>query len=105
MRIRNKAVAAWLLLAGAAWCQPFGRPPALRDVGITQMLNYQVPLDLTFKDESGKDVRLGQYFTGKPIVLSLVYYRCPMLCNLVMNGELRSFRQIPLQLGKDYEAI
>ncbi len=94
-----------LLIAGAVHGQPYGRPPALRDVGIDQKLNYQVPLDLTFKDESGNSVRLGQLFRGKPVVLSLVYYKCPMLCNLVMNGELRSFRQLGLTLGKDFDAI
>ena len=48
---------------------------------------------LDLQGRAGKTVRLGQYFTGKPVVLSLVYYRCPMLCNLVMNGELRAFRR------------
>ena len=103
-RARNFLLAT-LLAAGAAMAQPYGRPPALRDVGIDPKLNHQVPLDLTFKDEAGKPVRLGEYFKGKPVVLSLVYYKCPMLCNLVLNGELRSFRQIPLTLGKDFEAV
>ena len=96
---------AALLVSPAVVAQPFGRPPALRDVGIDPKLNHQVPLDLTFKDETGRTVRLGEYFTGKPVVLSLVYYKCPMLCNLVLNGELRSFRQVPLTLGKDFQAI
>jgi protein SCO1/2 len=88
-----------------AFAQPFGRPLALRNVGIDQKLNYQVPLDLQFIDESGRSVQLSDYFHGKPVVLSLVYYKCPMLCNLVMNGELRVFRQVELTLGKDYEAV
>jgi protein SCO1/2 len=103
MRLSSKT--SCFLLAAVAWAQPYGRPPALVDVGIQQKLNYQVPLDLTFKDEWGKTVRLGEYFHGKPVVLSLVYYKCPMLCNLVMNGELRSFRQVPQTLGKDFEAV
>jgi protein SCO1/2 len=103
--LRSRLLIAFLLVAGLACAQPFGRPPALRDVGIEQKLNYQVPLDLTFTDESGKTVQLAQYFHGKPVVLSLVYYKCPMLCNLVMNGELRVFRQLPLTLGKDFEAV
>ncbi len=94
-----------LALSASAWGQPYDRPPALRGVGIEQKLNYQVPLDLTFLDESGKTVRLSDYFHGKPVILSLVYYKCPMLCNLVMNGELRVFRQLPLTLGKDFEAV
>ncbi len=103
MRLRSKAVG--FLICATAWGQPYGRPPALREVGIEQRLNQQVPLDLTFKDESGKTVRLGDYFRGKPVVLSLVYYKCPMLCNLVMNGELRSFRQVQQTLGRDFEAV
>ena len=99
--------AVGLLLAGSVrvLAQPYGRPAALRNVGIDQKLDYQVPLDLVFTDESGKTVRLGNYFHGKPVVLSLVYYKCPMLCNLVMNGELRGFRQVELILGKDFEAV
>ncbi len=104
MRRSSKALGI-LLTAAAAWAQPYGRPPALREVGIEQKLNQQVPLDLTFKDEAGKTVRLGDYFHGKPVVLSLVYYKCPMLCNLVMNGELRSFRQVKQTLGQDFEAV
>jgi len=88
-----------------AFAQPYGRPPALRNVGIEQKLNYQVPLDLAFNDESSRLVHLADYFHGKPVVLSLVYYKCPMLCNLVMNGELRAFRQVELTLGKDFEAV
>lgn len=102
--LRNN-VAIVCLLSGASFAQPFGRPPALREVGIDQKLDYQVPLDLAFTDESGKTVRLGQYFHGKPVVLSLVYYNCPMLCNLVMNGELRAFRKVPQILGRDFEAV
>jgi protein SCO1/2 len=90
---------------GLLSAQPYGRPPALQNVGIDQKLNYQVALDLEFKDEAGKTVKLAEFFHGKPVVLSLVYYRCPMLCNLVLNGELRSFRQVPLELGKDFEVV
>src|SRR2546421_6182790 len=63
-----------------------GLPPALQKVGIDQHLNEQVPLDAVFKDESGNTVQLGQYFGKRPVVLSLVYYSCPMLCNQVLNG-------------------
>lgn len=85
--------------------QPYGRPPALQDIGINQKMNAQVPLDTQVTDESGRAVPLARYFRGKPVVLSLVYYRCPMLCNLVLNGELRSFRQLPLELGKDFDVV
>ncbi|MFI5106438.1 MAG: SCO family protein, partial [Terriglobales bacterium] len=55
-------------------------------VGIEQKLNQQVPLDLTFTDESGQQVKLGKYFGSKPVILSLVYYQCPMLCSQVLSG-------------------
>ena len=66
--------------------QTSGLPPALRDVGIDQKLNAQVPLDLVFRDETGGIVSLRDYFKDKPVILSLVYYQCPMLCTQVLNG-------------------
>jgi protein SCO1/2 len=88
-----------------ALAQAFERPPALRNLGIDQKLNGQLPLDLTFTDESGATVPLGKYFRGKPVVLSLVYYQCPMLCNLMLNGQLRAFRKLPLEIGDDFEVV
>ena len=82
-----------------------GLPPVLKKVGIDQHLNEQLPLDTVFKDEQGRDVRLGQFFNGKPVVLSLVYYQCPMLCNQVMNGMLGSFRQISFNVGEQFEVV
>src|SRR5687768_8077652 len=80
-------------------------PPALRDIGIDQRLNQQVSLDLEFRDESGRMVRLREYFGRKPVVLALVYYECPMLCNLVLNGTLRSLRTLTLDAGRDFEVV
>jgi len=82
-----------------------GLPSALKNVGIDQKLNEQVPLDSVFKDEQGHDVRLGQFFKGKPVVLSLVYYTCPMLCNQVLNGMLGSFRQVSFNIGEQFEVV
>lgn len=82
-----------------------GLPKALKDIGIDQKLNETVPLDAVFKDEQGRDVRLGQYFKGKPVVLSLVYYACPMLCNQVLNGMMGSFRQVSFNIGEQYEVV
>ena len=82
-----------------------GLPSALKNVGIDQKLNEQVPLDAIFKDEQGHDVRLGQFFKGKPVVLSLVYYACPMLCNQVLNGMLGSFRQVSFNIGEQFEVV
>jgi len=81
-------------------------PAALQNIGIDQRLNEQLPLDAVFRDETGREVKLGDYFkSGKPVVLSLVYYDCPMLCTQVLNGEVESFRNVPFTLGQDYEAI
>jgi protein SCO1/2 len=82
-----------------------GLPPALRNVAIEQKLNQQLPLDLVFHDENGETVELGQYFGQKPIVLSLVYYDCPMLCTQVLNGMITSFRVLPFQVGKEFDVV
>jgi len=82
-----------------------GLPKVLQNVGIDQKLNEQVPLDAVFKDEQGREVRLGQFFKGKPVVLSLVYYTCPMLCNQVLNGTLGSLRQISFNIGEQFEVV
>ncbi|MGH9681401.1 MAG: SCO family protein [Candidatus Acidiferrales bacterium] len=80
-------------------------PPILRKVRYEQKLNSRIPLGLTFRDESGKTVRLGDFFGKKPVLLSLVYFNCPALCTEVLNGELITLRSIPLDLGKDFEAV
>jgi protein SCO1/2 len=78
----------------------------LKNIGITQNLNTQIPLDLTFNDEDGKAIQLKDYFNnGKPAVLSLVYYNCPMLCTMTLNGESAAFKPINLQIGKDFNVI
>jgi protein SCO1/2 len=105
--MRRRSRAALLIAAVAtAWGQsPYGRPLPVRNVGIDQKLNAPVPLDLTFADENGVPVQMKQFFTGKPVLLSLVYYQCPMLCNMVLNGEAQAMRRIGLEAGKDYEAV
>jgi protein SCO1/2 len=82
-----------------------GLPVALQDVGIEQNLDHQLPLDLTFHDETGQPVKLAQYFGQKPVVLAFVYYDCPMLCTQVLNGMLESFRVLPFTMGKDYDVV
>jgi len=81
------------------------RPELLRDVGVDQKLNGTIPLDLLFRDEHGKTIALGQYFQGKPVILTLVYYNCPMLCTQVLNGLDRSLEQIPMTIGKDFNVV
>src|SRR5687768_14305609 len=82
-----------------------GLPTALRDVRIEQKLNQQLPLDLVFRDENGQEVKLGNYFGQKPVVLALVYYDCPMLCTQIINGMVTSFRVLPFQIGKEFDVV
>jgi len=80
-------------------------PAALRDVGLDQRLNQQVPLDLSFRNEVGETVTLGSLMRGKPVILSLVYYECPMLCTLVLNGLLGSMKALPFDAGNEFDVI
>jgi protein SCO1 len=89
----------------SASAQQASRPAILNQVGIAQNLNAQIPPDLLFRDETGKSVRIGDFFGQKPIVLSLVYFDCPALCTEVLNGELRTMKAISLDLGKDFDAV
>lgn len=82
-----------------------GLPAPLQEVRIEQKLDQQLPLDLVFRDESGREVKLGQYFGQKPVVLAFVYYDCPMLCTQVLNGMVSSFRVLPFQVGKEFEVV
>jgi len=106
--IALRALAVVLLLSPFAFgirasAQPAGvRPPVLKDVGIDQLLNNQVPLDLEFRDESGRTVKLAEYFKDKPVVLSLVYYDCPRLCTQVLTGLLGAMKALPMSPGKEF---
>jgi protein SCO1/2 len=77
----------------------------LRDVGIDQRLDNQLPLDLTFRDETGATVHLGDYFDDRPVILVMAYYRCPMLCTQVLNGLVESLRGIDFEIGKQFRVI
>jgi protein SCO1 len=83
-----------------------GLPPALQKIGIEQKLNEQLPLDAVFRDEEGREVRLGEYFgKGRPVVLALVYFECPMLCNEVLNGLTGSLKSLSFDTGKDFDVV
>ena len=83
-----------------------GLPAALQDVKIEQRLNEQIPLDLQFKDETGRTVQLSDYFNhSKPVILSLVYFRCPMLCDQVLTAVLGGVRSVPFDVGKDFDVL
>lgn len=77
----------------------------LENVGIDQRLGERLPLDLTFRDEGGATVRIGDYFGKRPVVLALVYYTCPMLCNQVLNGLTSALDVLSFDIGKEFEIV
>jgi protein SCO1 len=104
-----------VFLAGTAWGQGMGdslmspppnvRPPGLKNVGIQQNLNQQIPPDLTFTDDLGRQVRLGDYFGQKPLILNFVYYTCPMLCGEELSGLESALRVLKFDIGKEFEVV
>jgi len=122
--ISPKIVFISLLSISAVWAQPGQPAPAqpsamrdsnskpaplpagLRGVNIEQKLNQQVPLDIVFRDEFGRSLPLSTYFSGnKPVLLALVYYNCPMLCTLILNGVESSLKAVSLDPGRDFEVV
>ena len=79
--------------------------PILEKVGIDQKLNQTVPLNLTFRDEDGRTVPLSAFFGNRPVILTLVYYQCPMLCTQVLNGLVGGLLPVKLDPGKDFEIV
>jgi protein SCO1/2 len=94
-----------LALFATSACAETTLPRALRDVRFDQKLDAQVPLDLTFSDEAGKRVTLADYCGKKPVILVLAYYRCPMLCTLVLNGLVQALLELPFDAGREFEVV
>ena len=116
--VSTVVAAIWLAGAVTAAAQPSGplsvpppgkaaaeQIPILREVGVDQKLNGALPLDLAFHDETGASVTLGKYFTGRPVVLALVYYECPMLCTQVLNGLIGSLEGIAFDIGREFDVV
>jgi len=80
-------------------------PPALQDVGFLPPLDGQMPLDAPFRDENGREVRLGTYLGHKPMVLAFVYFNCPMLCDQIVQGVVGSLRMLSFNPGRDYDVV
>ena len=114
-RLYTAVAMAALLFGGArgaaaqqsALSKPSMAPTSLVErIGIDQKLGAQVSPDLEFRDEAGNPVRLREYFSsGKPLVLSLVYYRCPGLCTMTLNGMSAAFKPLKLSAGSDFDVI
>jgi protein SCO1/2 len=108
------AIVSAVLLAGSASAQMNNgvmsppantRPPRLENVGIEQHLDSQLPPDLIFRDETGKAVKLGDYFGRKPLILNLVYYNCTMLCGEALAGLSSSMRLIKFDVGNEFDVV
>ncbi|MCY1020294.1 SCO family protein [Pyxidicoccus sp. MSG2] len=81
-------------------------PPPVKGVDVEEHLGDPLPLDARFTNEDGREVKLGEVLSKtKPTLLTLVYYNCPMLCNLVLNGQVKAMQELGLELGEDYEAV
>lgn len=81
-------------------------PEALEEVGITEHLDAKLPMDLEFRDEDGISVTLGSFFDGeRPVILTLNYYRCPMLCGLMLNGLVDGLEQLEWTPGQEFEIV
>jgi protein SCO1/2 len=108
-------VAALLLAAGTPLCPQTvpgntgaaaaAMPAALQNVGFEPPLNGPMPLDLAFRDETGRRVQLREYFGQKPVVLAFVYYGCPMLCDQVEQGVVGVLRMLSFNPGRDYDVV
>ena len=81
------------------------KPGILSKIGIDQRLNHHVPLDLAFVDENGKEVRLGEFFGKRPVLLALVYYECPMLCTQVLNGVTGALKVLNFDVGREFDVV
>lgn len=103
-----EAAFAQRFATSAPYQTPAGKSPTadlIRDIGIEQHLNGQLPLDAIFRDEQGREVPLHDFFGDQPVVLAIVQYRCPMLCTQVLNGFLKASQAVPLEIGRDYQFV
>jgi protein SCO1/2 len=80
-------------------------PAPLREIGFDQNIDQQVPLDTLFVDESGRAVKLGEYFGTRPVVMVFAYYDCPMLCTIVINALASALKVLSLEPGEDFEIV
>jgi protein SCO1 len=100
------AASAWGQMNNGVMSPPANtRPPRLENVGIEQHLDAQVPSDLTFLDDTGKAIKLGDYFGRKPLILNLVYYNCTMLCGEALAGLSSAMRLVKFDVGNEFDVI
>src|SRR5262245_52378805 len=80
-------------------------PAPLREIGFDQRVGEPLPLDTIFRDETGRDVVFGRYFTTRPVILAFVYYDCPMLCTQIVNALVAALRTMSMTPGRDFEVV
>ena len=113
-----RVLAVVMLTSAALWAQASGemrkaedlrqpntRPSVLEQVGIEQRLGEQLPLETKFRDELGREVKLGDYFHKRPVILALVYYDCPMLCTQILNGLTGALAGTKFTAGKEFDVV
>jgi protein SCO1/2 len=105
-RLRLRMLAGALLIVPTVGAIAQGNlQDIIQKTTVEQKLNAPLPLDTVFRDEEGKTVTLGSYFGKKPVILALVYYRCPMLCNRILYGLLTALKAVKFDAGKDFEVV
>jgi protein SCO1 len=92
-------------LAQSSKVTPGGQMEMLKQVAFDQKLNNQLPVDLIFRDETGRKLALKELFKDKPVIIAPVYYECPMLCDLTMSGVVKALKTLKLNPGSDFEMI
>lgn len=113
MRMRQGFARCAVVVLATVWAGGVGEaqlaeqvPAVLQDVGITEHLDAKLPLDLEFRDENGGRVTLGEYFDGdRPVILTLNYYKCPMLCGLMLNGLVEGLGSMAWSPGEEFEIV
>ncbi len=94
-----------VLIAAPAAAQRNNLPPELAEIGVEQKLGESVPLDAVFTDSTGAEVQLGDLLGERPAILAPVYYECPMICDMVLDGVTRSAKALKLEVGRDFDVI
>jgi protein SCO1/2 len=103
--MKGALLLAAVLLAPTLGVAEDARPPLLREIGFDQKLGGRVPMDAVFRDESGNKVALAELFKGRPVVLSLNYFACPMLCTVSLNGLAAALNILRFDAGKEFEIV
>ena len=105
MRSKSLVIAAMAMASVSLVSGQYARPAITKGVTLDQKLNAPVPLDLLFHDETGQTVPLRTYFGDKPVILSLVYFKCPSLCPMSLRETVGSLRRVALEPGRDYNVV